>query len=190
MSRVDFHLGVSVAIVAALVAVVDLVNGRLGDDQIIAVQEKDSAFVWYQAKSIKETLAEGNRNTLETLEESGLIANERKDAVDRLIKHNDLEISRYRREKTTILEGGPIDGQTIPGARYWEARATALDHAGDAFDVAMLFVHLALLLGGIGVAVQHPKFERVLLRIVIGLGVAGVIGGGIGTVLWMLTPSM
>jgi hypothetical protein len=189
LSKIDFHLGVSVAIVAALVAVVDLANGRVGDDEIIANQEKESTYQWFQAKSIKETLAEGNRDTLLILAESGLIAQDKRDSVDRLIKAGDLEVSRYRREKNTIMDGGTIDGQRVPGATFWAGRAHALSEVGDALDVAMLFLHLALLLGGVGVAVQHKKLERALLKIVMTFAALGVVGALVGALLWMRAPT-
>jgi hypothetical protein len=189
MSKIDFHLGVSVAIVAALVAVVDLANGRVGDDEIIANQEKESTYQWYQAKSIKETLAEGNRDTLVILAESGLIAQDKRDSIDRLIKAGDLEVSRYRREKNTIMDGGTLDGQNVPGATFWSTRARALADVGDALDVAMLFLHLALLLGGVGVAVQHKKLERALLKIVLTFAALGIVLAVVGAAMWIRAPT-
>ena len=37
---------------------------HLGDEELIATEEKVSAYLWYQSKGIKESQAEGQRDLL------------------------------------------------------------------------------------------------------------------------------
>lgn len=184
-SRTDFHLGVAVAIVAALVAIVDLVGNHIGDEELIATEEKVSAYLWYQSKGIKESQAEGQRDLLKALVLGGAVAAEHRAEIDALVTANAADVARYGQEKRAILEGGSVDGVAIPGARAIEKRAQRLSSVGDLLDVAMLFLHLALLLGGVGVAVEHKQLERVLLRIVVAGAALGVVIALASGVVWL-----
>lgn len=181
-SRTDFHLGVAVAIVAALVAIVDLANGRFGDDELIATEEKVSAYLWFNAKGIKESVAESQRDLLGALVVTGVVAADRQGDVATIIAGNDAEVARFAREKAAILDGGVIDGQRVVGARALEARASRLDRVGNFLDVSMLFLHLSLLLGGVGIAVSHKELERTLLKIVVGGAALGMATAVIGLI--------
>lgn len=184
-SRTDFHLGVAVAIVAALVAIVDLIGGHIADEELLATEEKVSAYLWYQSKGIKESQAEGQRDLLKALVTGGAVSPEHRGEIDALVLQNTRDVERYAREKRAILEGGTVDGATVIGARDFELRAQRLSSVGDLLDVAMLFLHLALLLGGVGVAVQHKELERVLLRIVIAGASLGVLITAASALLWL-----
>ena len=173
-SRTDFHLGVTVAIVAALVAIVDLVNGHVGNDEQVAVAEKVSAYAWFQSKGIKEAVAASERDTLHALLDAGAVDDAHRSGVEKVAQRAAADAVRYEGEKSAILEGGVIDGKPIVGARAIEARAAALNRTGDVLDIGELFLHLALLLGGVGVAVSHKGFERAVLGLVVSLGALGV----------------
>jgi hypothetical protein len=54
----------------------------------------------------------------------------------------------------------------------------------------MLFLHLALLLGGVGVAVQHKRLEDALFKVVLGCAALGVAAAIVGVALWARTPSV
>jgi hypothetical protein len=184
-SRTDFHLGVAVAIVAALVAIVDLVGGHIGDEELLATEEKVSAYLWYQSKGIKESQAEGQRDLLRALVVGGAVSAEHRAEIDALVASNAADVARYGQEKRAILEGGTVDGTPVNGARSFEHRAQSLSRVGDLLDVAMLFLHLALLLGGVGVAVAHKQLERALLRIVIVAAALGVVIAAASGIVWL-----
>jgi hypothetical protein len=107
--------------------------------------------------------------------EGGLIPEERRASVEQIAAGFDADARRYEAEKRAILEGGTVDGASVDGARTWAERATRLGAIGDVLDVAMLLLHLALLLGGVGVAISHRGLERALLRIVVALAGTGVL---------------
>jgi hypothetical protein len=183
-SRTDFHLGVSVAVLAALVAIVDVLAGRVGSAELLAVEEKVSAYQWFQAKSLKETVAEGRSATLRALLDGGVIAADHEQGVRAAITAADADAARYAGEKAVILGGGTLDGQAVTGARTLEAQAKDANAVGDVLDVARLLLDLSLLLGGVGVAVAHPRLERVLLRVVVVLGLGGAAVAAWGALLW------
>lgn len=180
----DFKLGVAVAIVAAITALVDLGSGRLGNEQLIAVSERTSAYMWHQAKSIKEASTEGRHLTLKALQEAGALPNADAARLQASIQTFHEDALRLDRDKQAILEGGQVDGQPVTGARQWQRRADALGRAGDIVDAALLLLHMALLLGGVGIASQDARLEKLLLRIVVSSGVLGVAVSLVGAGVW------
>ena len=70
----EMRFGITLAIFAAALAINDLGAGKFGDDEIKEVNEKSNSYMWYQSKGIKETLAEGQRDLIQTLLQAGAIA--------------------------------------------------------------------------------------------------------------------
>lgn len=60
--RFELLCGVTLTIFAAIIALCDLSAGRFNSDALIANNEKASGYTWYQSKSVKGTLAEGQRD--------------------------------------------------------------------------------------------------------------------------------
>src|SRR5215204_4934191 len=81
----EIWCGLVLALFAAVLAVTDLGAGKYGDDELIAHNEKNGAYLWYQSKGIKETLVEGQRDTLQSLVDAGSIRPEQLAAVQGLI---------------------------------------------------------------------------------------------------------
>jgi hypothetical protein len=183
----EIWCGVIIALLAAVLAVTDLGAGKFGDDELIAHNEKSSAYIWYQSKGIKETLAEGQRDTLQALVAAGSIRPEQLPAVQGLIGKLDARVTRYGKEKAEILEGsakvGPanwaqeVNGEKgkVIGALEWEAQAQGLGAAGDTFDLADLFLQLCLVLGAISLVVQRAGVRRSFFLGMIVLGLVGAV---------------
>ena len=55
-SGFEMICGLTLAVLAAVLAITDIGGGRFGDDEIIAHNQKTNAFNWYQAKAVKESL--------------------------------------------------------------------------------------------------------------------------------------
>lgn len=66
--------GLTRAVFAAILAITDLGGGKYGDDEIIGTNEKANFDAWYQSKSIKQCVVEGERDLVATLLEGGVIA--------------------------------------------------------------------------------------------------------------------
>jgi len=183
--RFELLCGVSIAIIAAILAIADLGAGKFGDDELIAHNQKNNAYLWYQSKGIKETLVEGQRDTLQALLSAGSIAKEQQAAVEALVTKLNDRIKRYGREKTEILKGSSnvgrenwaqeVDGKLgqVVGASEWEAKANALGDAGDLFDYSTLFLQLSLVLGAISLVLQNRKSQLAFFIFMIVLSIVG-----------------
>ena len=177
--------GVLIAVFAAVLAITDLGAGKYGDDQLIAHNEKNGAYLWYQSKGIKETLVEGQRDTLQALVAAGSIRPEQLPAVQELIGKLNADVGRYGKEKREILLGSSIVGREnwvqdvdgelgqVRGARQWEVRAKALNDAGDVFNSATFFLQLCLVFGAISLVIQRQSVRRAFFW---GMNVLGVTG--------------
>jgi len=177
--------GVLIAVFAAVLAITDLGAGKYGDDELIAHNEKNGAYVWYQTKGIKETLVEGQRDTLQALVAADSIRSEQLPAVQELVRNLDAEVRRYGKEKKEILLGSATVGREnwaqdvngemgkVVGANEWEAKANALNEVGDVFDYATFFLQLCLVFGAISLVIQRQPMRRTFFW---GMNLLGVIG--------------
>ncbi len=65
----------------ALLAVTDMGVSKYGDDELIGNNTKANVYAWYQSKSVKQSLVEGQRDLLNTLIELGSIRSEQVSAL-------------------------------------------------------------------------------------------------------------
>lgn len=183
----EIKCGVLIAIFAAVMALSDMFAGKYGEDEIKFINEKSSSYMWYQAKSIRETNVEGQRDLINTMIE-GKSAND--PAVAKLKEHTSKltqKIERYEKEKKEILLGSSkvgeanwvqdVDGKLgqVIGAKEYEEKIEILGRAGDQFDLSNLFFQLCLVMGAISLVVKKEKLQSVFFFVMIGLGVIGSI---------------
>ncbi|MEW6279729.1 MAG: DUF4337 family protein [Candidatus Eremiobacterota bacterium] len=185
--RWEILFGIVLAIFAAALAICDLGAGKYGDDEMIAVNDKAGAYLWYQSKGIKETLVEGQANFLTTMIESGAIAKSQVAAVQAEVDNLRDDADRYSKEKKEILVGSKgvgeanwmqdIDGEKgkVTGAKEFEARAAQLGEAGDVFDRGTLYLQMCLVLGAIGIIVRNERMKLVFFIAMLGLGILGSV---------------
>lgn len=185
--RFEVLCGVVIALFAAILAVNDLGAGKFGDDELIAYNQKNNAYLWYQTKGIKETLVEEQRNTLQALVAAGSIRPEQLPTVENLIKTLDEKAGRYGKEKAEILQGSAgvgqvnwaqdVDGKLgqVIGAKEFESKANRLGDAGDSFDLATLFLQICLVLGAISLVIQHNRMRSLFFLGMVVLGATGLI---------------
>ena len=72
-NRLELKIGLTLALFAAVLAVVDLGGGKFGDDEIIGTNEKANLYQWYQSKSIKQSIIEQEVQLLTGLVEAGAV---------------------------------------------------------------------------------------------------------------------
>lgn len=185
--RFEIWCGLVLALFAAALAITDLGAGKYGDDELIAHNQKSGAYLWYQSKGIKETLVEGQRDTLKALVEAGSIRPEQVPAIQTMIASLDADATRYGKEKKEILLGssavGPegwaqdVGGEMgkITGANEWETQANGLGKAGDIFDYSTFFLQLCLVAGAISLILQ---VDRMRWSFFTGMVLLGLIGSG------------
>jgi hypothetical protein len=181
-------MGILLAIFAAVLSLNDLASAKFEGDQMMAASAQVSAYNWYQSKSIKESLAEGQRDMARMLAESGAIDPENEAGVAKLVTALDEEVTRYDKEKTEILRGSKavgeanwaqdVDGKMgqITGAQEYEATALGLDAAGNYYDLANLFLQLCLVFGALCLIFNQPAQRKFFFAV---MNVTGVIGTAI-----------
>lgn len=184
-SNFEIKCGIVIAIFAAIMALSDMFAGKYGEDEIKFINEKSSSYMWYQAKSIRETVIEGQRDLINTLVEGKAISN---DSVAKLQVHTDRltkKIEKYEKEKLEILKGSSqvgeanwvqdVDGKLgqVIGAQEYEKKIEILGQAGDQFDLSNLFFQICLVMGAISLVVKKPKLRTTFFMVMIGLGIIG-----------------
>ena len=184
-STFEMICGLTLAVLAAILAITDLGAGKYGADEIIAHNQKANAFDWYQAKGIKESLVEGQRDMLQLLIDAGVVAVDNQERMSGLLSSLNQEIDRYQKEKKEILQGSSAVGEgnwvleqdgergRIKGAKEWEAEAEALGVVGDTFDLATLFLQICLVTGAISLLLKGERLRNTFYGLTIGLGAVG-----------------
>ena len=180
--RAEALAGVLIAVVAALMAFSELINNNLEEEMMIAHNNHNSYFSWYQSKSIKQSLKESEYQTLE------MIVGE-KPSEKAMEKLNNIkeDIKKYSLEKNEILKGSanvPSDewvqdlegemGQII-GVNEWEQIASKLDQATQKFDIGMLFFQISLVLGAVCVIIyDNPRLQKSFIVIMLFCAAVGI----------------
>jgi hypothetical protein len=183
----DVIFGLVLSIFAAILAINELGAGKFGDDELQLGNEKTKAYMWYQSKSIKESLTKGQYDLIDVLGQSGAISADKAAAMSTLKDKLKDDVSRYKKEKEEILKGskavGPenyaqdVDGKmgVVTGAKELEDRQEKLGESGDKFDIATLFLQISLVLGAIGLIAKSPKVRLYFLTGLVSLGIIGSV---------------
>jgi hypothetical protein len=183
--RYEVLFGLTLAIFAAILAINDLGGGKFGDDELQLSNEKTSAYLWYQSKGIKESLAEGQRDLIKTLLAGQAIDSAHQDSLVTLQTDLDRRISRYKDEKKEILLGSKAVGEEkwvqdvegvlgkVLGAKEIEVKLEQLGKAGDVFDLANLFLQLSLVVGAIGILMTGQRIKMTFYGLMVLSGVSG-----------------
>jgi len=186
-STFEMLCGLTLAVLAAVLAINDLGAGKYGDDEIIAHNQKANAFDWFQAKGIKQSLVEGQRDMLRILLESRVIPPESEARMGTLMATLDKDIARYKKERKEILLGSTAVGQdnwvleedgklgAVKGAREWEAEAKTLGAVGDTFDMATFFLQLCLVMGAVSLILKGERMRNIFYGLMVLLGGAGTV---------------
>ena len=186
-STFEMICGLTLAILAAVLAITDLGAGKYGDDEIIAHNQKANAFDWFQAKGIKQSLVEGQRDLLRILLDSRVIPPEAEGKMGKLLSSLDSDIGRYQKERKEILLGSKAVGQEnwvleedgklgqVKGAREWEAEAKILGAAGDTFDMATFFLQICLVMGAVSLILKGERMRNSFYGMMLLLGAVGAV---------------
>lgn len=184
--KLELLIGLVLAVFAAALAVCDLGGGKYGDEEMIAIQKQTEAYNWYQSKSIKQSLVEGQRDFLGALLKAHSITESQRASVESFITELSQQIGRYKKEKEEILKGSAVVGKEhwiqdkngvlgqIKGAQEWQAEAERLGGAGDIFDRATLFLQMCLVFGAVSLVLQTPRTRVVFFMTMVVLGSVGV----------------
>jgi Domain of unknown function (DUF4337) len=192
--RYEVSFGLALSVFAAVLALNELAGGKYGDDELRLASERTSAYLWYQSKGIKESLAEGQRDLLKALITGGAIRAEQAAGVESRVHEIETDLARYRKEKKEILLGSSkvgrenwaqdVEGKLgqVTGVKELETQLEVLGAAGDRFDLATLFLQICLVLGAVGLIVSQPRIKRIFLGAMVAMGGVGLVCSALGYV--------
>ena len=187
----ELKCGVTIAVFAAILAITDIGGRHYSAESLIANNEKATAYQWYQAKAVRQTVVEAEVATLKVLMEIGAVREDRIGAVEEIAAGAYAEAERYEREKAEILSGSDAVGEAnwaqdfngemgqIVGANEWDGRAKDLGEAGHLFNLSTLLLQFALVLGPISLIAAIP----ILRKSFMGGAMAFGLGGSIASVI-------
>jgi len=185
--RFEIVCALTLAVFAALLAITDLGASKYGDDEIMGTNEKANIYAWFQSKSVKQSLVEGQRDLVKTLMEAGSIDPAHQSTLEQLLGRLEQDIARYKKEKRELLLGSAkvgkenwvqdIDGELgkIVGAKEWEAKLAVLGQAGDKFDLALLFLQVSLVIGAVSLVLQENQLRWLFYGTMSTLGILGLV---------------
>ena len=198
-NRLERKIGLTLALFAAVLAVVDLGGGKFGDDEIIGTNEKANLYQWYQSKSIKQSIIEQEVQLLTGLVEAGAVTAQGQGAITKQLAIAKQAVQRYEKEKREILLGskavGPkaqvlevsgAKGQII-GTKPWQQKLDTLGLAGDKFDIATLWLQIALVFGAISLILNSEKLKASFYYALV---IGSLIGTGFGIQAFQIASSM
>ena len=181
----EIRCGIVIAIFAAIMAVSDMFAGKYGDDEIKFINEKSNSYMWFQAKSIRATVTEGQRDLISTMTSNkspgDLQAEKLREHTEKLTK----KIAKYEMEKNEILKGSSVVGKEnwvqdvngelgkVTGALEYEQKINVLGEAGDQFDLSNLFFQLCLVMGAISLVTKELKLKKIFFFMMMGMGAVG-----------------
>ncbi|MDF4222014.1 DUF4337 domain-containing protein [Maribacter sp. M208] len=178
--------GVLIALFAALMAISQMVNGELEEEMMIAHNNVVSYSSWYQSKSIKESLKESELDYLKALIESGIVTDDKIEAIELKMAEVEKKITKYESEKTEILLGSTTVGKEnwvqdiegkmgkITGVKQWEKLTQTYDYATKKFDYALLFFQICIVLGAVCIIIyDSPALQKSLIVLMIVFGITG-----------------
>jgi hypothetical protein len=164
-----------IAILAAVLAVAGLGGGNATDDMIYNNIRASDTWAFFQAKNIRQTAYEIAIVEIEgDLAEPGLTP-DRRATMERQLAEHRATIARYDSEPDPAAPNDLLRGE---GKRQLRAQAEAFQAArevaqqrDDNFDMAEVFLQLALVLGSIAIL----ALNRAILILAAGLGTVGTL---------------
>lgn len=148
-------VAVTTTVLAVLTAIAASRAGYcVAKNQVLTALE-GSKWAYYQAKSLKQNLAETQKNAFEVTV-LGATTPEQKDLLDKDLKTYNAEIARYEQEKAQIktdAENVGKDNQTI-------------SRRGNQFSMSVVFFQIGIMLSSVGALLK--KKELWLVGLVFG----------------------
>ena len=193
-NRFEVICGLVLSIFASVLAVVQIGAGQAGGDELKALNEKASAYQWYQSKGIKQSLVEGQIGMLEILLKANSVRTADTAAMSQSLQSMKKKVERYELEKDEIFRGSAAVGEKnwvqvkdgkmgqIIGAQEWDIEGETLGKIGDMYDTASLFLQLCIVMGGVALVIHRPQTKWVFFGL---MGMLGLLGTGIGLYTYM-----
>jgi hypothetical protein len=130
--RINNYVAVSVAILAAFMAVTKVKDDNICQAMVKEKSEEVNTWTYYQSKSVKQNLAELGRAQLSGL--SLTAAPDSRTQIDGIVARYDADIARYEAEKAQIKKEAEQHGKNYD----------ALNFRDDQFDLSDATLSIAL----------------------------------------------
>ena len=191
--KIENRGGVLIIIFIGFLAVLKLITNGIEEKVAIANYKHASYSSWYNAKSIKQVIKEGERDYLISLVNGGLVAEDKSNEIQARIQlTNDLS-KKYDQEKIEILEGSAnIPKSTwsqdlfgefgkIVGLKEWEEISTNYIKVMAKINIAVLFLQISVVFGILGLIVDvNLNLQKVFTWTMALTGLIGTIFGVYG----------
>jgi hypothetical protein len=174
-SNLNSLVAVMVAVVATFMALCNIKDGNVGQAMAQAQSRTVDAWSYYQAKSVKESLAEAGRDQLSAFRLTLTTRTPERDALDRQIAEYQSQADRYEKEKAEIKREAEGD----------ERQYDELNVHDDQFDLSEASFSVVIALLGVTALTQ----KRWLLAVVAVFLLVGFVFGLAGFFEWSLHPS-
>lgn len=188
-NRFEMKCGVMLAIFASILAILELGGAQSEYGMNIAYAEKVNAYAWYNSKSIKQTLIEGQRDSLASLLAAGVINKDHAEATHQIVVDLNEKIDRYEKEKHEITVGSAFVKQEdwiqdvggelghVIGAKEWDQESEDYGNVTAVFDLSNLFLQICLVVGAISLIVRTEGSRKSFFRGAVTLGLIGTVIG-------------
>ena len=175
-SKLNSLVAVMVAIVATFMALCNIKDGNVGQAMAQAQSKTVDAWSYYQAKSVKESLAEAGRDQLKAFRLTLATQTPERDALDKQIVDYQKQADRYENEKADIKAEAEGDQR-----QYDE-----LNIHDDQFDLSEASFSVVIALLGVTALTQ----KRWLLGVAAVFLIVGFVFGMAGFFEWSLHPNI
>lgn len=159
-SKEDKKVGIKIAVIAVIMAIVSSYGKNAANDMIINEVKASNGFAWYQAKRIRSAMNEQTIGQIE-LDLLGTPTDAQREAMGKLKKKLLEKNAEYKTENEDILKEA---NATKAEAALAGKKNDAFDHAEIALQVAVVLCSLTLLTG-----------SAIFARAGVGLALVGVI---------------
>jgi len=192
------RLGLTMALIATIFSITGWIAGKYSAAQSGAEQKVAYMHEWYNAKGIKQSLAEAQGELLKALLDSGTISQDKIDVLGQNIKVTNANIARYKKEKAEMTLGSKVVGKEnwvqdidgklgqVLGTKELEHKVARLEPAIGRFQMSYLFFQLSLFVGSVSLMHSNLKMKHVLFRV---LAILGMIGLGLAANGWIIAAA-
>ena len=162
-SKEDKRVGIKIAIIAVIMAIVSSYGKNAANDMIINEVKASNGYAWYQAKRIRGALNDQAISQIE-LDLLGQPSDAQREAMNKLKKKLQEKNAEYKKENDDILKE----------ADTTKAEAALAGKKNDAFDRAEIALQVAVVLCSLTLLTGSALFSRAG----VGLAALGVVLAG------------
>lgn len=161
-SKEDKRVGIKIAIIAVVMAIVSSYGKNAANDMIINEVKASNGFAWYQAKRIRSAMNDQVIAQTE-LDLLGSPTDAQREAMGKLKKKLQDKNAEYKKENEDILKE----------AEATKAEAALAGKKNDAFDRAEIALQVAVVLCSLTLLTGSPVFSRAGVALAfVGVGLA------------------